>query len=96
MRRWTRYLAEFGAPITYAYLPGRFALADYQTLFARSMGSSEMPSAARPFTKAVVARLRDRGVEIATVTLHCGVASFEAPERPGTERFMVPMQRRSG
>lgn len=87
-----RYLAEFGAPITYGYLKGRFALADYQTLFARSAGSSEMPSAARPFTPRVVARLRDRGVELATVTLHCGVASFEAPERPGTERFIVPVQ----
>ncbi len=48
-----------------------------------------MPSAARPFTERVVARLRDRGIEIATVTLHCGVASFESPERPGTERYFV-------
>jgi S-adenosylmethionine:tRNA ribosyltransferase-isomerase len=83
------YLAEFGTPISYAYLRRAFPLADYQTLFAREMGSSEMPSAARPFTKSVVAELRDRGVEIATVTLHCGVASFEAPERPATERFTV-------
>ncbi len=30
-----------------------------------------------------------RGVEIAKVTLHCGVASFEAPERPSIERFFV-------
>ena len=87
-----RYLAEFGAPITYGYLEGRFPLADYQTLFARSAGSSEMPSAARPFTQRVVARLRDRGVELASVTLHCGVASFEAPERPGTERFIVTVE----
>jgi S-adenosylmethionine:tRNA ribosyltransferase-isomerase len=87
-----RYLGEFGAPITYAYLNRRFALADYQTLFARNAGSSEMPSAARPFTPRVVARLRDRGVELATVTLHCGIASFEAPERPGTERFAVPVE----
>jgi S-adenosylmethionine:tRNA ribosyltransferase-isomerase len=83
------YLAQNGVPITYAYLDRTVALADYQTLFARSLGSSEMPSAARPFTERVVARLRDRGVEIASVTLHCGVASFEAPERPGTERFVV-------
>lgn len=83
------YLADFGAPITYAYLDRSFPLRDYQTLFARSIGSSEMPSAARPFTKHVVAQLHRRGVEIATITLHCGVASFEAPERPGTERFIV-------
>jgi S-adenosylmethionine:tRNA ribosyltransferase-isomerase len=83
------YLTQFGTPITYAYLDRRFPLRDYQTLFARTIGSSEMPSAARPFTKQVVEQLRSRGVEIATVTLHCGVASFEAPERPGTERFIV-------
>jgi len=83
------YLARFGEPITYAYLDRRFPLREYQTFFARSLGSSEMPSAARPFTRTVVERLRNRGVEIASVTLHCGVASFESPERPGTERFYV-------
>lgn len=83
------YLAQYGAPIAYAYVDRSFPMREYQTFFARSLGSSEMPSAARPFTKPVVERLRSRGVEIATITLHCGVASFEAPERPGTERFSV-------
>lgn len=83
------YLADFGTPISYAYLRRSFPLTDYQTIFARESGSSEMPSAARPFTKSVVAALHNRGVEIATVTLHCGVASFESPECPATERFMV-------
>jgi S-adenosylmethionine:tRNA ribosyltransferase-isomerase len=83
------YLAEFGTPITYSYLNRSFPLREYQTLFAREIGSSEMPSAARPFTDDVVSRLRDRGIELASITLHCGVASFEAPERPGTERFSV-------
>ncbi len=83
------YLTEHGAPIAYAYLGRQVPLKEYQTLFARSRGSAEMPSAARPFTERVVARLRNCDIEIATVTLHCGVASFEAPERPGTERFSV-------
>ncbi len=83
------YLAEHGSPIAYAYLQRSFPLRDYQTVFARTIGSSEMPSAARPFTNAVLANLRERAVELATVTLHCGVASFEAPERPGSERFSV-------
>jgi S-adenosylmethionine:tRNA ribosyltransferase-isomerase len=84
------YLARFGEPIAYGYVRRPFPLRDYQTLFARTIGSSEMPSAARPFTKDVLERLRRRGVDIASVTLHCGVASFETPERPGTERFIVP------
>jgi S-adenosylmethionine:tRNA ribosyltransferase-isomerase len=83
------FLARFGQPIAYGYLHRRFPLREYQTFFARTIGSSEMPSAGRPFTEEVVRRLRDRGVEIAAITLHCGVASFEAPERPGIERFIV-------
>jgi S-adenosylmethionine:tRNA ribosyltransferase-isomerase len=84
------YLAQFGTPIAYGYVDRAFPLREYQTLFARSIGSSEMPSAARPFTKLIVTRLQNRGVELATITLHCGVASFEAPELPGSERFAVP------
>ena len=84
------YLATTGEPIRYGYVPLRFPLSDYQTIFARVPGSSEMPSAARPFSPRVLAALRDRGVALATITLHCGVSSFEAPERPATERFVVP------
>lgn len=83
------YLARHGMPINYAYIGRVFPLHDYQTFFAREIGSSEMPSAARPFTKELISRLRSRGIDIATITLHCGVASFEAPERPGIERFTV-------
>jgi S-adenosylmethionine:tRNA ribosyltransferase-isomerase len=84
------YLASFGEPIRYGYVRQRFPLEEYQTIFAREPGSSEMPSAARPFTPRVLGALRQRGIALRTVTLHCGVASFEAPERPATERFAVP------
>ncbi len=68
----------------------RFPLREYQTIFAREPGSAEMPSAARPFTPRVLDALRRRRVELATITLHCGVSSFERPELPGAERFIVP------
>jgi len=83
------YLARVGEPIRYGYVTQRFPLADYQTMFAREPGSSEMPSAARPFTPRVVAGLRARGISLATITLHCSVASFERPERPAMERFTI-------
>jgi S-adenosylmethionine:tRNA ribosyltransferase-isomerase len=83
------YLARFGEPIRYGYAAQRFPLREYQTIFAREPGSSEMPSAARPFTRRVLSALVARGVEIAAITLHCGVASFEEPERPATERYAV-------
>lgn len=83
------YLADVGEPIRYRHITQRFPLRDFQTMFAREPGSSEIPSAARPFTPRVVAALLKRGVELAAITLHCGVSSFEAPERPATERFAV-------
>ncbi len=86
------YLQQFGEPIRYAYVRERFPIADYQTMFARTPGSSEMPSASRPFTARVVDALAQTGVSIASVTLHCGVASFETPELPATERFAVSAQ----
>jgi S-adenosylmethionine:tRNA ribosyltransferase-isomerase len=84
------YLATHGEPIRYGYVRERFPLRDYQTIFAREPGSAEMPSAARPFTRRLVEKLRSGGIALATVTLHCGVASFEAPERPPIECFAVP------
>ncbi|MFN2528173.1 MAG: S-adenosylmethionine:tRNA ribosyltransferase-isomerase [Candidatus Baltobacteraceae bacterium] len=83
------YLTQFGEPIRYGYLTQRFPLSDYQTVFAREPGSSEMPSAARPFSPRVLNQLHEHGIELTTITLHCGVASFESPERPSIERYTV-------
>jgi len=83
------YLLKHGKPIRYSYVDRDWPLKDYQTVFATEPGSSEMPSAARPFTAELVARLVSRGVFIAPITLHTGVASPEAHEVPYAERFKV-------
>lgn len=85
-----------GDPIRYAYVPQVLPLEAYQTVFARRPGSAEMPSAGRPFTEPLLRRLRQRGVGIATLTLHTGVSSLElqadALERATlfAEAFEVP------
>ncbi|MFI6447722.1 S-adenosylmethionine:tRNA ribosyltransferase-isomerase [Kitasatospora sp. NPDC050543] len=84
------YLAGHGRAIRYGYVDRDWPLDAYQTVFATVPGSSEMPSAARPFSTEVVARLAGRGVLIAPITLHTGVASPEAHEAPYAERFHVP------
>ena len=84
------YLARHGEPIRYSYVPDRWPLAAYQTVFAGPPGSAEMPSAARPFTAELVTRLIAGGVAIAPITLHTGVASLEAGEAPLPEWFEVP------
>jgi S-adenosylmethionine:tRNA ribosyltransferase-isomerase len=84
------YLGRYGKPIRYSYVDRDWPLSAYQTVFAVEPGSSEMPSAARPFTAELVTRLVARGVLIAPITLHTGVASPEAHEAPYAERFRVP------
>jgi S-adenosylmethionine:tRNA ribosyltransferase-isomerase len=51
--------------------PGR-----YQTMFARSPGSSAAPTAGLHFTPRVVDGLQARGIAIATVDLHVGLDTF--------------------
>ena len=84
------YLCEHGRPISYAYVDRRWPLSSYQTVFARSPGSAEMPSAGRPFTAELVTALVARGVLVAPVTLHTGVSSADSGEPPVPERFSVP------
>jgi len=83
-------LERFGRPIAYGYLERRLPLSDYQTVFATVPGSAEMPSAGRPFTADVVARLVAGGIGVAPVTLHTAVSSQEAGEAPLPERYDVP------
>ncbi|GIH70245.1 S-adenosylmethionine:tRNA ribosyltransferase-isomerase [Sphaerimonospora thailandensis] len=86
------YLAEHGRPIRYGYVPRDWPIGDYQTVFGVEAGSAEMPSAGRPFTAELVTALVSRGIAIAPVTLHTGVASPEKDEPPYAERFSVSPQ----
>ncbi|MFD4918189.1 S-adenosylmethionine:tRNA ribosyltransferase-isomerase [Streptomyces virginiae] len=86
-------LRAYGRPIRYAYTERDQPLSAYQTVFAvpaaDGSGSAEMPSAGRPFTAELVARLVSRGVQFAPLVLHTGVASQEAHEPPYPERYEV-------
>lgn len=83
------YLERFGSPIRYSYVTQSWPASMYQTVFATEPGSAEMPSAGRPFTSELVTRLVSRGVQIAPVLLHTGVASLEDHEPPYEEYFRV-------
>ncbi|HEY0381494.1 MAG TPA: S-adenosylmethionine:tRNA ribosyltransferase-isomerase [Candidatus Elarobacter sp.] len=86
------FLARYGTPIRYRYVPELLPLGDYQTIFARIPGSAEMPSAGRPFSQRSLGDLRQAGVALATITLHTGVSSPERHERPYREWFGVSVQ----
>ncbi len=49
----------------------------YQTVFARREGAVAAPTAGLHFDDALLGRLREAGVETATVTLHVGAGTFQ-------------------
>lgn len=68
----------------------------YQTLFAREPGAVAAPTAGLHFDEALLARLRERGVQTATLTLHVGAGTFQpvrsddlAEHRMHAERYQI-------
>jgi S-adenosylmethionine:tRNA ribosyltransferase-isomerase len=84
------FLTRHGWPIRYSYTDRDWPLDVYQNAYATEPGSAEMPSAGRPLTGRVLAELAGRGVLVAPVTLHTGVASAEVDEPPYPEWYHVP------
>ncbi|MBN9461101.1 MAG: tRNA preQ1(34) S-adenosylmethionine ribosyltransferase-isomerase QueA [Burkholderiales bacterium] len=69
----------------------------YQTVYARDAGSVAAPTAGLHFDEALLARLHERGVGIACVTLHVGAGTFQpvrvedlSQHRMHAERYEVP------
>jgi S-adenosylmethionine:tRNA ribosyltransferase-isomerase len=89
-RSLSAYLARHGFPIRYSYVPQSWPSRYYQTVYATEWGSAEMPSAGRALTPRLITRLVARGVQIAPLVLHTGVASPEAHEPPYEEYYRVP------
>lgn len=68
----------------------------YQTVFAKTVGSVAAPTAGLHFTSEILQRLKDRGVEIAFLTLHVGPGTFLpirvpdiADHKMHTEEFVI-------
>ncbi len=84
------FLEAHGHPIRYRYVPATWPIDAYRNAFATEPGSAEMPSAGRPVTAEVITALVARGIGVAPLLLHTGVASLEAHEQPYPERYRVP------
>lgn len=68
----------------------------YQTVFAREKGSVAAPTAGLHFDEALLAGLKDKGVDVAYVTLHVGAGTFQpvrvhniAEHRMHSERYIL-------
>jgi S-adenosylmethionine:tRNA ribosyltransferase-isomerase len=86
------YLAKHGFPIRYSYVKEAWPLEYYQTVYTTEPGSAEMPSAGRAFTPELITQLVARGVRVAPLLLHTGVASLEEHEPPYEEYYRVPFE----
>jgi S-adenosylmethionine:tRNA ribosyltransferase-isomerase len=56
---------------------------EYQTVYAKSLGSVAAPTAGFHFTRRLLKRLKEKGVQIEYVTLHVGLGTF-APVKTKT------------
>ncbi len=61
----------------------------YQTIYARTLGSAAAPTAGLHFTTGVFERLKQRGIDIAYVTLHVGLDTFRPVETEDIERHHI-------
>lgn len=87
-------LYRYGRPIQYSYHQTPLAVWDQQTIFAGPPISAEPPSAGFPFTWALIERLRQKGVKIATLLHSAGLSSTGDPsldqQLPLAEWFEIP------
>lgn len=69
-------LFSLGVTPTPPYIKEKAKIDDYQTIYAKSMGSVAAPTAGLHFTKRLLDKLKKRGVKIEYLTLHVGMGTF--------------------
>jgi len=62
---------------------------DYQTVFAKNKGSVAAPTAGLHFTPELLEKIKAKGVEILTVTLHVGLGTFAPVEVDDIEEHQI-------
>lgn len=82
------FLLDYGHPVFYEGYTTPYPFKYYKNVFQTEPGSSEYPSASRPFTEEILLRLRKKGVVTGTLTLHCNLGSLERNEYEHKNRLL--------
>lgn len=71
----------------------------YQTVYSKELGSAAAPTAGLHFTEELMQKLRDKGVQIAEVTLHVGLGTFRpvkadevTEHKMHSEHYLLPSE----
>lgn len=67
----------------------------YQTVFAKYLGSIAAPTAGLHFTKKLIKKLRRKNIQIEYITLHVGLGTFEPVKTENIENFKIHSERAS-
>ena len=65
----------------------------YQTVYAKPLGSVAAPTAGLHFTDEILERIRQRGIETAEVTLHVGLGTFQPVREEVVEEHKLHTER---
>lgn len=65
----------------------------YQTVYAKPLGSVAAPTAGLHFTQEILDRIRKRGVESAEITLHVGLGTFQPVREEVVEEHKLHRER---
>ena len=77
LESWLMHAGRMPLPPYICREPGADDAERYQTVFARQVGAVAAPTAGLHFDDALLAALRERGVETGHVTLHVGAGTFQ-------------------
>lgn len=61
----------------------------YQTVYSRELGSAAAPTAGLHFTKELLQKIKDKGINIGYVTLHVGVGTFRPVKTENIEEHKM-------
>lgn len=88
--QWDQVLAELGEVPLPPYIQEKLEDPErYQTVYAKEKGSVAAPTAGLHFTAPLLDKLRERGVGLATITLHVGLGTFRPVKAENIEEHQM-------